>query len=126
MVRLQQQTDKAIRGASRSVNGPQYSHWPATRSARDGRDCIRPGLAALTAACPSIREMVKEVADLGDAADRIGITTDHLQELHFQAEQTGSSAEAMTDALQQFAKRWAKQEPARRSLRAVESERAGA
>lgn len=52
-----------------------------------------------------IRDVVREAANLGDTADRIGITTDRLQELNYQAQQTGSSAATMATALEQFGKR---------------------
>jgi hypothetical protein len=48
--------------------------------------------------------MLKSVADLGDQADKIGITAERLQELNFQADQTGVSAETMADGLAKFAK----------------------
>lgn len=107
MVRLQSQTDKALRGASRSVAGLDAALSRATGAARSfasvlGAGLLVGGLAQLPGA---IRDMVKEVADLGDQADRIGITAERLQELNFQAEQTGSSAEAMAAGLEQFSKR---------------------
>jgi hypothetical protein len=107
MLRLQQQTDKAIRGASKSIKGLDASLAAAARTARTFATAFGAGFLAggLSQIPGAIRDIVKEVADLGDAADRIGITTDRLQELNFQAEQTGSSAAAMTEALQQFSKR---------------------
>lgn len=43
----------------------------------------------------------------GDAAEQIGITTSSLQELQYAAEQSGSSADAMTSGLQMLVKQMA-------------------
>src|SRR4051812_20565581 len=51
-----------------------------------------------------IRDIVKEGADLVDLAHKIGLTTDALQELRFQSEQNGSSAEELDSALEQFSR----------------------
>ena len=106
MLRMQQQTDKAIRGASRSIGGLDKSLAAASRSATTfakafGAGFLVGGLSQLPGA---MRDMVKQVADLGDQADRIGITAERLQELNYQAEQTGVSAETMGEGLQKFAK----------------------
>lgn len=53
----------------------------------------------------SIERTVHSAARLVDLADKIGITTDALQELRFQADQNGSSAEALDGALEQFSRR---------------------
>lgn len=104
---LERDIDKSMRTSARSVNTLNASLAAATRTAKTfagafGLGFLTGGLAQIPGA---MRDVVKSVADMADAADRIGITTDRLQELQFQAEQTGSSTEAMTDALQQFSKR---------------------
>lgn len=67
-----------------------------------GLGILTGGLAGLTLA---IQRTVSEAAGLVDLADKIGITTDALQELRFQADQNGSSAEALDGALEQFSRR---------------------
>lgn len=52
-----------------------------------------------------IGDVVHQAAGLVDLADKIGITTEALQELRFQADQNGSSAAALDAALEQFSKR---------------------
>lgn len=107
MLKLQQQTDKAIRGASKSINSLDGALLKATSAARTFATAFGAGfLVGGIATLPTLlRGVVKELADIGDTADKIGITTDRLQELNFQAEQNGASAETMTTALEQFAKR---------------------
>lgn len=51
----------------------------------------------------SITGTVKALADLGDQADRIGITSEELQKFRYVAELTASSSEAMDVALKKFA-----------------------
>lgn len=106
MVRLQGQTDKAIRGASKSISSLDKSLTAVTRSARTFASAFGAGiLAGGIASIPSIlRETVKSVADLGDTADKIGLTTDALQELEFAARQSGLSTEEVDDALTKFSR----------------------
>lgn len=51
-----------------------------------------------------ISDVVRQAAGLVDLADKIGITTDALQELRFQAEQAGSSGDALDSMLEKFSK----------------------
>jgi hypothetical protein len=105
MEKMQADTARAIRGSSKSIQSLDKALASATATARTfasvfGAGILTGGLAQLPGA---IKGLVKEVADLGDQADRIGITAERLQELNFQAEQTGSSAETMAEGLQKFA-----------------------
>lgn len=107
MIRLQKQTDLALRGASKSIKGLDASMAAASRTAATfakafGAGILVGGISQLPGA---LRDMVKSVADLGDEADRLGITAERLQELNFQAEQTGVSAETMAAGLEVFGKR---------------------
>ena len=111
MLRLQQTTDKAIRGASKSITALDKSLKNASKTAQAtglafakvfGGAFVISGLAQIPGA---LRDIVKNVADMGDLAERIGITTDALQELSFQARQAGSSTEEMAAGLEQFSKR---------------------
>lgn len=52
-----------------------------------------------------VRELVAETAKIGDVADRVGVTTDFVQELGHAAEQTGGSAASAAKGLETFAKR---------------------
>jgi tetrahydromethanopterin S-methyltransferase subunit F len=52
-----------------------------------------------------IRNTIKEIADIGDVADKVGVTTDALQELRYAAEQTGASADTLDQAMAGFSKR---------------------
>lgn len=63
------------------------------------------GALALSRLPETIRGIVKEAADIGDVAERVGLTAEQLQKLNFQAKQTGSSAETMASALEVFGKR---------------------
>lgn len=63
------------------------------------------GVAGFRQLASAITDTVRSAAGLVDLADKIGITTDALQELRFQADQQGSSAEALDSALEQFSKR---------------------
>ncbi len=51
----------------------------------------------------SVQDAVKSLGDLGSAAKRVGVTTDALQTLRFEAEQNGATAEDADAALQKFA-----------------------
>lgn len=106
MVRLQKQTDVAIRGAGKSIKGLNAQLASAASSARTfarafGAGIIAGGVAEIPSA---LKAMVSEVSALGDQADQIGITAEKLQELNFQAEQAGSSAEVMGEGLEKFSK----------------------
>jgi len=107
MLRLQQQTDKAIRGASKSIGGLDKSFAAATRSAKAFGAAlgVSVGVGAFRQLASSIAETVHQADDLVDLADKLGITTDALQELQYQAKQNGSSAEDLNAALDQFSKR---------------------
>lgn len=106
MLKLQQQTDKAIRGASKSISSLDGALTKATSTARGFATAFGAGLiAGGIATLPSlIRETVKSVADLGDTADKIGLTTDALQELEFAARQSGIGTEELDTALTKFSR----------------------
>lgn len=99
MLRMQAQTEKAIRGSTRSIATLDKSLKAVSATARS-----LAGIAGLSFGLSEIPKLVKSVADLGDQADKIGITAERLQELNFQADQTGVSAETMADGLAKFAK----------------------
>jgi hypothetical protein len=99
MVRLQAQTEKAIRGSTRSIATLDKSLKAASATARSFA-----GVFGLAFGVSEIPKLLKSVADLGDEADKIGITAEQLQELNFQAEQTGASAETMAAGLEKFGK----------------------
>ena len=75
-----------------------------TFAAAFGAGFATAGLAQLPG---MLRNVVAEIADLGDLADRVGLTAEQIQELNFQAQQTGSSAETMASGLETFGKRLA-------------------
>ncbi|MBZ9852794.1 hypothetical protein LB566_03225 [Mesorhizobium sp. CA13] len=52
-----------------------------------------------------VRKAIKEVADIGDVADKVGLTTDALQELRYAAEKTGASTDTLDQSMAGFAKR---------------------
>lgn len=60
------------------------------------------GFAAIT---QGIGATISAAANLGDTADNIGITAEALQRLGFAAEQNGSSALQMEDALRRLTRR---------------------
>lgn len=65
------------------------------------------GLAALggiTAVGGALRDVVADAAKLVDVADKLGVTTTQLQELHFAADQTGVDIAGMNAALSFFAR----------------------
>ena len=107
MLRLQQQTDKAIRGASKSIGTLDNSLKKVTRTARTMGAAlgVSVGVGAFKQLASSIADTVHEADDLVDLADKLGITTDALQELQYQAKQNGSSTEDLNAALDQFSKR---------------------
>lgn len=62
-------------------------------------------LAANLAELPAAaRQAVSELDDLGDAAERAGVSGEKLQVMRYALEQTTGSAEAADDGLQKFAK----------------------
>jgi hypothetical protein len=99
MLRLQAQTEKAIRGSTRSINTLDKSLKAVSATARTFA-----GVFGLSFGISELPKLVKAVADLGDQADKIGITAEQLQELNFQADQTGVSAETLADGLTKFSK----------------------
>lgn len=62
-------------------------------------------IGTLDALPRAIRETVAEAAGLDDLAAKIGLNVEKLQELHYQAEQNGSSAQQLDAALEQFSRR---------------------
>ncbi|WP_274426745.1 hypothetical protein [Chelativorans sp. YIM 93263] len=52
-----------------------------------------------------IRQMVTEVGQIGNVADKVSLTTHALQELRFASEEVGVSAGTMDTAMQRFARR---------------------
>lgn len=96
--------DKSVKRLETSLASSSASlvRFGRTFATAFGAGVVAGGLVTLPSV---IRDVVKNLADLGDTADKIGITTDRLQELNFQATQNASSAEQMTSALEQFAKR---------------------
>ena len=63
------------------------------------------GAFAVTAGISGIDQMLQSVSDLADTADKLGLTTDRLQELRFAAEQNGISANTLDTAIQRFTRR---------------------
>lgn len=59
----------------------------------------------LTATVRGIRSIVTETAQLGDLADRLQVSASALQQWRFAADQSGSSANTMDDALAQLTTR---------------------
>ena len=56
----------------------------------------------------AIEKSVAALAEIGDVAQRIGVTTDRIQELRYAVEQTGGTAEGADTAIQKFATEWGK------------------
>ncbi|MFC6490904.1 hypothetical protein [Nitratireductor sp. GCM10026969] len=52
-----------------------------------------------------IRQMVAEIGEIGDVADKVGLTTEALQELRFAADQTGVAVGTFDTAMQRFSRR---------------------
>jgi hypothetical protein len=52
-----------------------------------------------------VRQTVASTAEIADVADKIGVTTERLQELRFAADQSGVTANELDDAMAQFARR---------------------
>jgi len=78
-----------------------------------GVDAFRAGLARLGPALAAagigiglaeIASTLKDIADIGDVADKIGLTTESLQELRFAAARTGSDVAALDTGMAIFAK----------------------
>jgi hypothetical protein len=107
MVRMQRQTEKAIRGASKSVKGLNAQLASASKVAKGfaGAFGVGIGVGAFKQFASAIAQTVGQADDMQDLADKIGITAEKLQELQYQAKVTGSSAEDMAAALDQFTKR---------------------
>jgi hypothetical protein len=61
-------------------------------------------ITALTQIAEKVRAIVAEGAGLVDTANKVGMTTESLQELHFAATQGGASIDQMDTALSFFAK----------------------
>jgi hypothetical protein len=107
MLRMQVQTDKAIRGASKSVKGLNAQLASASKTAKTFASAfgIGLGVGAFKQFASAITATVQQADDLQDLADKIGITAENLQELQYQAKVTGSNTEDMNSALDQFTKR---------------------
>ncbi len=107
MARLEQKTTGALAKSSRSVKSLDTQLKGLALTGRTvmqalGAGALVGGLASLPAL---IRETVGELAAIADVADKVGLTTERLQELHFAAEQNGSSAADMSAAMEQFSRR---------------------
>lgn len=63
------------------------------------------GITAAQQFSVAVRENIKSIAELGDQAEQLGLTTAALQELNLAALENGSSAETMASSLDQFNKR---------------------
>lgn len=63
------------------------------------------GVFAATAGVRGIDQVLQSVTNLADTADKLGLTTDRLQELRFAAEQTGVASNTLDMAMQRFTRR---------------------
>ena len=111
MLRLEGKTNAAVGKASRSINRLDRSLKAASLSARNfarnfatgfGVGAATFGAAALATA---IRSTVTELSRIADVADKVGVTTDALQELRFAAEQNGIASTQLDTAIQRFSRR---------------------
>lgn len=107
MARIEQKTDKAVRAATGSMKGLDAQMKAIAATGRTLMTAFGAGFAAGgLAQLPGLfRGIVEEAAGLKDLADKIGTTTDALQELRFAAEQSGSSASDLDQAMVQFSRR---------------------
>ena len=107
MRRMQAQTEKAIRGSSRAVEAMsgRLDRLGAVASKAAGLLRFTIGIAGVTTLGRGIRDTVRAAGDLVDTANKIGISTDALQELRFAAEQSGESAETLDLVMAMFTKR---------------------
>lgn len=62
------------------------------------------GIAGILGAARAVNSIVQEVGHLGEVADRIGLTTDQLQELHYAAKLADVSTEDLATSMQMFSK----------------------
>lgn len=51
-----------------------------------------------------VAQTIRDIADIGNVADRVGVTTAALQQLRMAAEETGAASAALDTSLQQFGK----------------------
>ena len=93
------QTDKAVMALNGSILTAGRSLIGAF-----AKGFVVGGLASLPTV---LQETAKAAANIGDVADKVGLTTDELQELRYAAEQTGVETRAMDVAMQRFSRRTA-------------------
>lgn len=106
MLKLQQQTDKAIRGASKSIEHLGGTLETVTLAAETFSKALGVGFifGGLVELPHIIEETVKSVAELSHQAEKLGVTSDALQELQFAARQVGIGTEELDTALTRFGK----------------------
>lgn len=107
MLRLEQKTAQAMNRSSAAVKNLDRSI--ATLSAGMVRFAagvgVGAGLAFLSSLPKTIGDIVTEASGLAKAADRIGVTTDRLQELHHTASLADISIADFDKSMEQFTKR---------------------
>lgn len=107
--KIERDVDKTFAKGSRGVRQFDLSLGKAAATARTlagafGVGFIAGGLSQLPA---TLRQVTAEASKLVDTADKVGLTTDALQELRFAAEQTGVASSQLDIAMQRFSRRLA-------------------
>lgn len=99
MKKLQRDTNNAIRAANKSV-----ASLDAQMSKLANRGKQIAGILGASFGAKAFSDLVMKASDLGDTAEKIGMTAEALQELHFAASQVGVSSEALDAGLIKMSK----------------------
>ena len=104
MRRIERKTDAAMRGASKRVGRLDTALTTASATATR---FAKGFLAAFggAAVARSVGRVASELSQIIDVADKVGVTTDQLQELRFAADQNGVAISGLDTAIQRFSRR---------------------
>src|SRR5262245_19256633 len=98
MKRLQQQTDKAIRASKSSIDSldGRLKNLMGTASKLSGLFGVGLSAGAFVA---FMKKSIEAGSEIGDFANRLGITAEEFQEFSYAATQAGGSQDAFVKAL---------------------------
>lgn len=99
-----EQTQHRIEGIAGQTSAAVQHHFREMGEEVQRSLLVFAGVEGIKKFVEAIEGAVKRASAMVDLAERIGVTTDRLQELEYQAKQTGSSQEALDGMLEVFSR----------------------
>ena len=102
-IKLQREMDKAERATRKATQ--RMRKQVVTEFSRMGKQAALFGVAVASAMAVAARASIQFADSIAKTADRVGVSTDALQELRFAASQAGVAQSALEMGLQRFSRR---------------------